>query len=166
MKFHVEHTFQGVSLAQYEHLFFDEAFNIALCKAVKLARNLESRTVEGGRLERACRIGPDREVPAPVAKIIGAKRIEYTEHLDYTMGSFKGVWKTISSVLTDKVESAGTFTFEGRGNDVVRLVDGDVKVKIFGLGSVVERFIVADVERSYDQAAEFTRTWLKEHPPT
>jgi hypothetical protein len=160
MKFRVEHIIPNISLEAFETLFFDEPFNIALCQAVNLARTLESRTVEGGRLERATRIGPDREIPGPVAKVLGTNKFEYTEHIDYVLGSFKGAWKTVPAMMADKVESAGTFSFVARGKDVARVVEGDVKVKIFGLGSVIERFVVADVERSYDQAAEFTRQWL------
>ena len=33
------------------------------------------------------------------------------------------------------------------------------------LGGPVEKFIVSDVERSYEKAAEFTRDWLSKHPP-
>ncbi|HET6346828.1 MAG TPA: DUF2505 domain-containing protein [Myxococcota bacterium] len=160
MRFRVEHTFSGISLQAYETLFFDEPFNIALCQAVKLARTLESRTLDSGRLRRATRIGPEREIPAPVPKVLGTTKFEYTEHIDYTMGSFKGTWKTVPAMMADKVESAGTFSFVARGNDVTRIVEGDVKVKIFGLGAVIERFVVADVERSYDAAADFTRQWI------
>ena len=41
MKFHADHEFTGITLAEYERLHFDEEFNIALCKAVKLARTPE-----------------------------------------------------------------------------------------------------------------------------
>jgi hypothetical protein len=39
-------------------------------------------------------------------------------------------------------------------------VEGDVKVKLLGVGTLIERFIVADVERSYEQAAAFTQRWI------
>jgi len=162
MKFRVEHVFSDISLADYEALFFDETFNTALCKAVRLERTLVKRELEGGRLTRALRISPDREIPGPVAKVIGASKIEYTEHINYTYGSHKATWRTDSSILPDKVESSGALGFLERGGKVVRWVEGDVKVKIFGLGGIVERFIVADVEKSYDNAADFTRRWLKE----
>jgi len=160
MKFRVEHTFRGIGLADYEALYFDEAFNTALCKSVKLARTLEKRELKDGRLQRVVRIAADRELPATVAKVIGASRIEYAEHLDYRMGSYHGLWKTISSVLTEKVDSHGTFGFATTRDGVMRVVEGEVNVKIFGIGGVIERFIVADVERSYDDAAHYTQKWL------
>ena len=62
--------------------------------------------------------------------------------------------------MPDKISSNGTFSFRQDGNAVVRRVDGDVKVNIFGIGGIVERGIIADVEKSYAQAAEFTQRWI------
>lgn len=162
MKFKTEHTFTGISLADYEKLYFDEDFQVALCQAVKLARKLDKREDDGKTLQRVVTVGPDREIPAPVAKVLGASRIEYAEHVDYTWGSFKGTWKTISSIMTDKVDARGTFSFRETPQGVVRTMEGEVKVKIFGLGGVVEKFIGADIEKSYQQAAEFTQKWIDE----
>ena len=72
----------------------------------------------------------------------------------------RGTWKTISSLLTDKVDTKGSIAFAERGGAVERVVDGEIKVAIFGLGSIVEKFIVADVEKSYEKAAEFTQKWI------
>ncbi|MBI5508530.1 MAG: DUF2505 family protein [Deltaproteobacteria bacterium] len=160
MKFRAEHSFRGISLADYEQLYFNEDFNAALCKAVKLARALEKRDLKDGKLSRVVRVGPDREIPPPVAKLLGASRIEYTEHLTYTFRSYNGVWHTVSSVFTDKIDSRGTFGFSAVKDGVTRVVEGDIKVKVFGIGGVIERFIVADVERSYKDAAQFTQRFI------
>jgi hypothetical protein len=82
MKFIAEHTFRGLSLADYEKLYFDEAFNIALCKAVNLDRTVVKREEKDGHLSRAVRVSPrDREIPGPLVKVLGSSRIEYTEHV-------------------------------------------------------------------------------------
>ena len=160
MQFQVEHRFSGIALADYEALYFDETFNEALCRTVKLARELIKHERQGQRLHRQVRVSPDRELPAPAAKVIGSAKIVYTEHCDYQFGSYRGTWKTISGIMTDKITSAGTFSFRAEGNAVVRRVDGEVKVGIFGVGGLVERGIIADVEKSYAQAAEFTQRWI------
>jgi len=160
MKFRVEHTFRGINLEQYESLYFDEDFNNALCTEVKLARSLQKRDLNGKHLSRVVTVGPDREIPPAAAKILGASKIEYTEHLEYDMGSYKGTWKTVSSLMTDKVDTKGTFAFREGGGGVVRVVEGDIKVKIFGVGGGVEKFIVADIEKSYEKAAAFTQRWI------
>ncbi len=160
MQFQVEHRFNGITLADYEKLYFDEAFNGALCSSVKLERELLKMDQQGSKLHRQVRVCPDRELPAPAAKVIGSSKIIYTEHCDYTFGTYRGTWKTLSGILPDKISSNGTFSFRQDGNAVVRRVDGDVKVNIFGIGGIVERGIIADVEKSYAQAAEFTQRWI------
>lgn len=163
MKLHIEHTFRGIELPAYEKLYFDEAFNIELCKATHLERHLVRREEKGGKLERLVRIAPEREIPAPVAKVLGSGKLEYAEHITYELGKYRAHWRTEPAVLRDKIESQGTFVFEKTASGVKRIVDGQISVKIFGLGAVIERFVVADVERSYDKASEFTQKWIDEH---
>ncbi len=92
-----------------------------------------------------------------------ADRIEYEEHLNYKWGSFEGTWETIPSVLKNKVETKGRMGFKAVGNGVQRWSEGEIKVKIMGVGGVAEKFIVSDVEKSYDDAAAFTQKWITEH---
>lgn len=160
MKFRCEHRFLGLTLAEYEAVYFDEEFNVALCKAVNLQRSLISIDTTNGRLRRVVKVAPDREIPGPAAKILGTNKIEYTETIEYTFGSGRATWSTVSSVMTDKVDSRGTVSFSAIGGQMVRTVDGDVTVKIPFVGGTVERFIIADIEKSYDRASDFTRTWL------
>jgi hypothetical protein len=160
MKFRVEHVFRNIELAAYEQLYFDEAFNEALCKSVKLARAVLKRDLTNGKLERQLRVGPDRELPPAAAKFLGSNKIEYTEFVDYTFGKHSGAWRTVSAIMTDKIESSGTFGFSAKGSGVLRWVEGEIKVKMFGVGGVIEGFIVSDVKKSYEEAAKFTQGWI------
>lgn len=160
MHFRVEHTFTQIDLERYEALYFDEPFNIALCEAIDLRRELKTHELNARRLVRVVTVGPEREIPPAAAGILKTNRIEYTEHIDYTFGQYQGTWKTVSSVLTDKVDSRGTFEFIATEGGVRRVVVGDIKVKLFGVGGVVEKFIVGDIERSYEKAATFTQSWI------
>ncbi len=161
MQFQVEHRFTGITVAEYEKLYFNEAFNEALCKSVKLERDLIKLDEQAPKLHREVRVCPDRELPAPAAKVIGTSKIVYVEHCDYTFGTYRGTWKTISGIMADKIKSSGTFSFRQEGSAVVRRVDGNVDVSInFMLNSIIEKGILADVEKSYAQAAEFTQRWI------
>lgn len=166
MKFTAEQTFTGITLEEYEQLHFSEEFQIALCNAVKLARRLDKRDDDGKHLSRIVSVGPDREIPPAAKKILKADRIEYAEHLEYDWGSYKGTWRTISSIMTDKVDAHGTFSFKAVPNGVLRSVEGEVAVKLFGIGSVVEKFVVADIQKSYQEAGEFTQKWIDENKAT
>ena len=160
MKFRVDHLIRGIDLPQYETLYLDEPFNEALCAAVNLGRTLVHFDRQNNKLERQVRVCANREIPGPVAKVLGTNKIEYTEHLSYVFGSFRGIWHTVPGLLADKLESHGSFGFIPHKEGVVRWVEGEVKVHLFGLGGVVERFVLADIEKSYQQAADFTQRWI------
>lgn len=162
MKFSAAHTFTGITLEEYEQLHFSEEFQIALCQAVKLARRLDKRDDDGKHLSRIVAVGPDRDIPPAAQKILKADRIEYAEHLEYDWGTYKGTWKTISSIMTDKVDAHGTFAFKAVANGVERSVEGEVAVKLFGVGAIIEKFVVADIKKSYTEAGEFTQKWINE----
>ncbi len=160
MKFHSEHIFTGVTLDEFEKLYFDEEFNVALCEAVNLARTLVKLEDDGTTFVREVNVGPDRVLPRPVAKVAGTDRIEYMEHVDYRWGSHQVEWYTEPSILKSKVQSHGVVYLEERPEGVARRVEGEVAVKVFGLGGIVEAIIVADVEKSYADAARFTQQWI------
>lgn len=161
MKFKAEHTFRGIDLPTYEKLYFDEAFNVELCKATGLERTLVKRDVVGSKLVRAVKVSPQgRDIPAPVAAVLGGSKFEYTEHMDYDLGEYLGRWRTEPFVLKDKILSSGTVSFSAVQGGVRRVVEGDVQVKVFGVGGIIERFVVADVDKSYSKAAEFTQAWI------
>ncbi|MEM6732382.1 MAG: DUF2505 domain-containing protein [Myxococcota bacterium] len=161
MKFRIEHEFSGISLPDYEVLYFDEPFNEALCEEVNLERELLKLDRDGDKLARDVRVAPrGRQIPKPVAKFLGGARIEYVEKLQYTFGSYRGTWQSVSSLMTEKIQSSGTFTLEEASGGVRRIVEGEIKVKVFGLGGTIEQYIVEDVKKSYNDAATFTRKWL------
>lgn len=62
--------------------------------------------------------------------------------------------------MTDKIRSQGTFRIEEAAAGVRRIVEGEISVKIFGVGKAIEGYVVDDIKRSYSEAAEFTRTWI------
>ena len=160
MQFKAQHTIRGVSLSDYENLYFDEEFNIGLCARVNLTRTLVRRDIHDGHLVREVIVGPEREVPGPVAKVLGSKKFEYTEHVSYQLGSYRGDWYVVPSLLPNKVDCRGYFAFTPAPDGVQRIVEGEVKVSVFGIGGIIERFVVADIEKSYDASAVYAQEWL------
>jgi len=163
MHFRIEHVFKGIGLDEYESLYFDEDFNIALCNEVRLARKVVANSRDDKKIDRRLIIGPDREVPGPVQKVLKTDRIEYEEHVKHTFGTYAGTWETIPNIMPSKVTSKGTYRFEACPGGVKRIVEGDISVKILGVGGVIEKFIVDDVKKSYEDAARFTQKWVDRH---
>lgn len=160
MKFHIENTFRNIGLRTYEALYFDDDFNAALAAEVKLDRIVKRKDLTDGHVSREVLICPDREIPAPAAKILGTNKIEYTEYIEYTYGSFHGTWRTVPGIFPGKVTTEGAFRFVEVDGGVLRAVDGEIKVSIFGIGGMVEKVIVADIEKSYERATAFTQHWI------
>jgi hypothetical protein len=161
MKFRVEHTYEGVTFPEYEAIHFDEDFNAALSASVKLGRTVLKLERTPERIVRHVRIEPTRDIPGPVAKILGGKKFSYVEELEYEIGKGRGHWRTIPNILPDKLDSQGTLELVAAPGGVKRIVAGEIKVSVFGIGGIIEKFVVGDVEKSYDAAATFTREWLK-----
>ena len=160
MHFCVEHMISGVDITAFEKLFFAENFNIALCEHLQMYRQLQDLQENNGVLTRAVRVTPQRAVPAILRKVLKNQPLTYTEFIEYRHGSLQGTYRIETMLLSDKISSAGLFAFEPRAQGILRRVAGDVVVNIFGVGSLIERFVVADVEQSYALAAAFTQTWI------
>ena len=160
MQFRAEHFFADIDVNAFERLYFDEPFNVALCQHVDIERELLSRSVTGDLLLREVNVVPKRAVPAPLRALLGSGAVGYREQVEYRLEAHQGQFVCVPSVLADRVAVKGTLTMRGQSDGVMRVVEGDVRVSVFGIGGAVERFIVADTQKSYEDAAAFTRDHL------
>jgi hypothetical protein len=159
MKLQIEHTFD-VTPADYAVFYFEEGFAEDLCAAVKLGRTLLRLDRTPTRIIRHVRCEPVRDVPAPLAKLMDGHRFSYVEELDFDLETLRGRWRVVPSLVPDKVDASGTHDFEDVGGKTRRVVRGEVKVSVFAIGGLVERFVIGEVQKSYDDAAAFTQTFL------
>ena len=165
MKFKADHLIDGITVEQYREMYFEDAFNDAMCVAVNLIRKPIKMERSGSKIVRHVHVEPQgREIPAPVAKLLGQSRFGYVEELEFDFSLNEGVWRTIPALIPEKVTTGGTLRFVGEGSATRRIVHGDIEVRMFGIGGIVERFICSDAEKSYADAAEFSRRWVRENP--
>jgi hypothetical protein len=159
MELSIDHTF-ALTPAEYARLYFDEPFSIALCAHVKLDRAVLHLERSPGRIVRQVRYEPIRDVPAPLAAMIGSVRFHYVEEIDLDLATFRGRWRVVPSVFADRVKAAGTLDFEPAPGGVKRVARGEVTVSVLGVGGLVERFVVGEVLKGYADASSFTRAFL------
>lgn len=161
VKLFIENTFAGVACATFEQLFFDEAFNEALGRALRMGRKLLhlERTTE--RIVRHVCYEPDRDPDSPANQAFGTSRASFVEELDYDVRARCGAWKTIPNLFADRVRNSGTIEFAEVGDGTKRTVRGEVVVTLFGFGRIVERMIVAEIEKNYANTTRFTTEYLK-----
>jgi hypothetical protein len=160
LKVNIEHLIEGVGQADYEALYFDEPFNVALGEALGLGRQLLRLDRAADRIVRHVCCEPQRDPDSPAGQAFGTSRASFIEELDYDLRAHRGTWRTIPNMIPDRVSNTGTLEIVEAPRGVRRIVRGEVKVKLFGFGGLVERMVVAEIEKSYAGAAAFTTNWL------
>jgi hypothetical protein len=69
----------------------------------------------------------------------------------------------IPHVASSKIQTDGELWVEERGEKKVeRIVRVDNRVKVFGVGRLVEELIEKQTRDNYDKAATFTNQWIRE----
>ena len=160
VKLHIEDIFVGITRADYEVLYFDEAFNEALGHALKLGRKLlHVERTEQQIVRRVC-FEPAQPADAPVKQAFGTSAASFIEELDFDRDAHRGAWRTVPNRFADRVTNAGTIEFADDSTGTRRTVRGEVTVKLFGFGGVVERMIVKEIVASYVATTAFTRAWI------
>jgi hypothetical protein len=160
VRFACEHTFPTISQAAYEALYFDEEFNVALGDALGLGRELVKLERTNTTVVRHLLCEPKREKGSAADQAFGSSRASFREELEYSFADHKGTWRTIPNIMKERVRNAGTLEILDDGGGARRVVRGDVSVKLFGFGGLVERLVVAEIDKSYRNAASFTEQWL------
>lgn len=153
---------------RYWEMFFDDAYNEALFKHLRIGRQvLEfSREGEGDALviRRKQILTPEREAPKMLQKLVKGA-IRYTEHNLFTARDNRMTVETIPGFGADKLTTRGVYRLEVLGpNKVQRIFEGECTCRVPLLGGKVEKAIVDEVRASYRDTTEFTRRWLRERP--
>jgi hypothetical protein len=161
MKFAIDHVFPGITVLDYETLYFDEAFNETLGTALAMGRRLLKLERTPQRIVRHVQFEPARDPQSPAGKAFGTSRASFVEQLEFDRQAQHGTWVTIPNLWPDRVRNRGTIGFtEAPTGGTRRCVFGEVRVSLFGFGGLVERAIVAEIEKSYTRTTELTLEYL------
>ena len=156
----IDDVFSGISLDAYTALYFDEDFNQAQGRAMRMGRQLLALERTSERIVRRVHYEPNQDPDSQAGKAFGQSRASFIEELAYDVQAHKGVWRTIPNMFPDRVTNTGSIEFAEAGGGVRRIVRGDVKVSLLGFGRMIERIIVREIVKSYANATAFTNDWL------
>ena len=156
----IDTLFAGITADEYESLYFDEDFNRAVGRELRMGRLLLHFERTATRIQRKVQYEPDRDPESPAGQAFGTSRASFIEELDYDPRSKRGAWRTIPNVFPDRVSNTGTIEFVGAPEGTRRIVRGEVKVSAFGFGRLIERMIVSEIEKSYANTTRITNDWL------
>jgi hypothetical protein len=91
----------------------------------------------------------DVSLPGPIKKVMGSAASQsLVMKLSVDTETLTGTMEMIPSQMADKIKISGKVSVEKQGDRWVQRVDGDASVKIFGVGKVVEKFLVEKIQSS------------------
>lgn len=166
MKFHVDHRFERCSLERFIAVYFSEHFNSEVAAISGLrTRTLVEEVIEAdGRRRRRVRMHPNVTLPAAIKRFASEDQIHYDEVSSYDPARHEVRFK-IDSKANDRIRFEGTIRFVAEGSGVRRVIDSEIDVNVpFGVGSVIERFIDAEVQKGYAKIQPFLQAYLDRHP--
>lgn len=152
MQFSVELFAKGATFDRVRDLYFSPEFDAAVAQAANLvSRKQTERTVNIDGTERTrIRIVPRVALPAPILKLLKGQPIHYDEITVFDPKARRATL-SIRSIAGKAVQVNGAVDFIEEPAGVRLRFAGDAHVKIFGLGSMIERYLVSEVKTRYSQ---------------
>ena len=162
MKFTVHHTI-NCSPQEFWALYLDPDFVTRLHLeglGSTSAEVLEQTGAAGGAVQRRVRYGQRPDMPGPVRKLFG-EEVVTTE--DGAFDPATGMWTftLVPGTMADKTTLGGSMHAEDGADGTTDLAFSlEAKVRIIGIGGVVEKFIERQARDSQDKTASYINAHL------
>lgn len=162
----IEHTFDCSEKAFWD-TFLEEQYNKEMfLEALRFNRwDVAKLETSETSMSRVIDVEPYvPQMPGPIKRVIGDS-IGYQEigRLDRTKNHY--FMEIVPSKLKDKIKmTCEQFTEVISENRVKRIFTANIHVKIFGIGSMIEKQISSDLKKSYDVGAKFTADYMNRQP--
>ena len=144
-------------------LYYDPEFTVRLHLDHLGSTSAEVVAQEGditNGLVRTLRYGQRPNMPGPVRKIFGEEVIT-TEVSTYDPASTTTTFTMTPGTMADKTQIEGRIALTPEGGGATETFFLDARVKIFGVGPIVERFIEAQARDMQAKAVDFMRGKLE-----
>jgi hypothetical protein len=163
--FRVEHRFNCSEESFWTKVFFDPDYNRRLfLEYLKFTAWRELRTEDrGDKVERVVEaVPPIGDLPGPLKAVVG-DGAGYEERGLFDRKTHRYEATVVPNRLADKitVKIAISTVADGPEN-CKRIAQGSVIAKIFGVGGLLEKKMIADLEKSYAKSADFTNAFVAE----
>jgi hypothetical protein len=144
-------------------LYFDQDFAMRLYLEALGSTSAEIVSQEGdlqNGLVRTLRYGQRPNMPGPVRKIFG-EEVVTTEVSTFDPTTSTATFTMTPGTMADKTQINGQIAFSVDGGKTVESFLLEAKVKIFGVGPVVERFIESQARDVQEKSVQFMRAQLE-----
>lgn len=161
LRFTIRHIIETDPDSFWE-MYFDEAYNEALYRGAlkySIYEVLSLSREPDGSVARRTNNGPPIELPAAIKKV--GTFSSFIEDGRYDAKARRWTSDLSPGAMADRAKTHAEVWLEPRGDKrCERFVEIDIKVKIFGVGKLVEKFVEQQTRRLYDDAARFTNEWI------
>jgi Protein of unknown function (DUF2505) len=143
-------------------LYFDPAFVVRLHLEGLGSLSAEVIAHDGdlnSGLTRTLRYSQRPNAPGPVRKIFG-EEIVTTEVSTFTPANSTATFTLTPGTMADKTHLAGSIALTADGDQTTEQFDLEARVKIFGVGPIVERFIEHQAREIQQKSVAFMRQEL------
>ncbi len=148
---------------QFWALYFDPDFVVRLHLEALGSTSAEVVSQEGdlqSGLVRTLRYGQKPNMPGPVRKIFG-EEVVTTEVSTFDPAASTATFTMTPGTMADKTQIDGAITFAVEDGKTVETFSLEAKVKIFGAGPIVERFIESQAREVQEKSVQFMRDLLE-----
>jgi hypothetical protein len=162
-EYRVEHTFACSEETFWGEVFFEEDYNRRLfLDWLHFTRWCEvSREQRHGLMHRVVAATPPMgDLPKPIQSLFGDET-GFKEHgvFDPARRSYKA--QVVPNRLSDRISIQIELSTEATSpQQCKRIAQATVGARIFGLGGMLEKKMIADVADSFEQTAEFTKSYI------
>lgn len=161
----IEHTFNCSPDTFWDEIFFNDEFNSKLYKEKLEFKQYElvSRDDGDAVMKQTIDVVPKLgDMPGPLKKVLG-DGIGYKEEGVFDKNAKRYKVTIIPNKLADKTTIEGEMRCEPAGDGKCkRIFECKVVSKVFGVGGMLEKRVIADMEDGYDKGAKFTNEWIDE----
>jgi hypothetical protein len=162
MKLSLQYTWT-CSPAAFWELYFDPEFVVRLHLEGLGSTSAEVLSQEGdleSGLVRTLRYAQKPNAPGPVRKIFG-EEIVTTEVSTFDPATSTTTFTVTPGTMADKTHIEGVISVAEKDGATVETFSLDARVKIFGVGPVVERFVEHQARDTQEKSVAFMRTVLE-----
>jgi hypothetical protein len=163
MNFAVEIVTRGVDYMRFRRVYNSEEFNREVAQAAKLKERslIEHTKTADGKEHKRVRITPNISLPGPVQKLFAGGQFSYEEVTVLDPQSRTATY-AIETTAGDKVQVIGLAKYIEETGAVRLRFEGEANVKIFGVGSFVEKYLIGEVKERYELVQRLLQAFIDE----
>ena len=160
MKLKVSYAYNCTPEA-YWQMYWDDAFDAKLQEGSTVDREVVEEREEEGVLHRRLRFTPHAELPSPVARLIGSKKLVYDQANAWHKSDSVMTWEVLPTFISaDKFAAKGTFKIVPTAGGCEMHVDGDIDVKVRFIGGKIEQEIIKNIDAAYAKMHHSALEWM------